>query len=144
MATHRLLNRPEAQRFADLGGISRDLGNVIQFCDLMIAAYDTAPPQYELIDALSTASVVRYCRCFESGVRAKLARESINSLAPAFTQLHDYLFLLRQKHLVHPVNEFEANHVAVVVQKTPLPAIPLRSRSWGVAWLAWIGRQRCT
>ena len=115
MAIRRLLDIPEAQTFGDLAGIIRDLGTVIQFCDLLVSAYDASPPQYELVDALSTAAVIRYCRCFGSGVRAKLAAESIEALAPFYSQLHSYFFELRQKHLAHSVNEFEANHVAVVL-----------------------------
>src|SRR5690349_13248049 len=99
MLTHRILNLPEAERFGDLAGIIRDLGTVIQFCDLLVSAFDASPPQYELADALSTAAVIRYCRCFGTGVRASLAGESIKAVAPNLVHIHDYLFELRQKHL---------------------------------------------
>jgi hypothetical protein len=119
MVTHRILDMPEAQRFGDLAGIIHDLGNVVQFCDLLVSAFDASPPQYELADALSTAAVIRYCRCFESGVRARLAGESIKAIAPHLVHIHGYLFDLRQKHLAHSVNEFEANHVAIVLPDDP-------------------------
>ena len=61
--------------------------------------------QIHLIDPLSAASVVRYCRCFEVGVRAKLARESVAAIDPLFVDCHGYLFALRQKHLSHSVNK---------------------------------------
>ena len=111
--THRALNSAEAERLGDLFGIIRDLDSVVEFCTRLVAAYGRSPLDFHLLDALSTACVIRYCRCFEMGVRAKLARECVVTLAPRFADFHDYLFALRQKHLAHPVNDFEMNQAAV-------------------------------
>lgn len=118
-SSQRRLDLPESQLFSDLFGIKRDLELVVEFCQRLSDAYDAAPVDHHLIDALSTASVVRYCRCFEGGVRAKLARESITAIDPRFVEFHNYLFALRQKHLVHSVNEFEENCVTVTISEPP-------------------------
>jgi hypothetical protein len=120
--SERKLNLPESQLFSDLFGVMRDLESVVEFCQRLCAAYDADPRDLYLIDALSTATVVRYCRCFETGVRAKLARECIAAIDPRFVDFHDYLFALRQKHLVHSVNEFEYNCVTVAVTEPPTSA----------------------
>ena len=120
-SSERRLDLPDGQLFSDLFGIKRDLELVVEFCQRLSDAYDAVPTDYPLIDALSTSSVVRYCRCFEGGVRAKLARESIKAIDPRFAEFHDYLFALRQKHLSHSVNEFEANYVTVAVSEPPAP-----------------------
>ena len=120
-SSRRSLKSPETQLIGDLFGLKRDLESVVAFCQRLLAAFDATPVDRDLLDALSTACVVRYCRCFEGGVRAKLARDNVQNFAPRFLVLHDYFFTLRQKHLVHAVNEFEANEVAVVVSKAPSP-----------------------
>lgn len=120
-SSQRRLDLADGQLFSDLFGIKRDLESVMEFCQRLSNAYDAVPTDYYLIDALSTASVVRYCRCFEGGVRAKLARESISAIDPRFVEFHGYLFALRQKHLAHSVNEFEENCVTVAVSEPPAP-----------------------
>lgn len=117
----RHLDLPEAQLLSDLYGIIKDLDSVSEFCQRLVDACDVDAPDLHVLDALSTACVVRYCRCFEGGVRAKLDRDSVKSVDPRFVDLHDYLFSLRQKHLTHSVNEFEANHVVVSVAELPSP-----------------------
>jgi hypothetical protein len=118
-SSQRRMDLSDGQLFSDLFGIKRDLELVMEFCRRLSDAYDAVPTDYHLIDALSTASVVRYCRCFEVGVRAKIARESITAIDPRFVEFHDYLFALRQKHLSHSVNEFEENCVTVAVSEPP-------------------------
>lgn len=117
----RRLDLPEAQLLSDLYGIIRDLKSVSEFCQRLVDAFTSAHQDLHLIDALSTASVVRYCRCFEVGVRAKLSRDSVRAVDARFTEFHDYLFSLRQKHLSHSVNEFEENCVAASVVEPPSP-----------------------
>lgn len=120
----RRLDLPEAQLLSDLYGIIKDLDSVSEFCQRLVDAWDAEPPDFDLLDALSTACVVRYCRCFEGGVRCKLDPDSVKAVDPRFAEFHDYLFSLRQKHLSHSVNEFEENCVAVSVAEPPsLPEV---------------------
>jgi len=117
----RRLDLPEAQLLSDLYGIIKDLDSVSEFCQRLVEAWGAEPPDFHLLDAISTACVVRYCRCFEGGVRFKLHPDSVKAVDPRFTEFHDYLFSLRQKHLSHSVNEFEENCVAVSVAEPPSP-----------------------
>jgi hypothetical protein len=117
----RKLALPEAELLADLFGISHDLQSTQDFCERLRVAWDSRPIDPNLIDALSTASIVRYCRCFEGGLRAKLDRDSAGAIDARFTEFHDYVFSLRQKHISHSVNEFEENHVTVAVVEPPAP-----------------------
>lgn len=118
---HRLLNIPEADLLADLYGIDHDLASVEEFCRLLSEAWAERPLNLQLLDALSTAAVVRYARCFEGGVRKRLDQGSVAAVDPAFARIHDYFFYLRQKHLSHSVNEFEENCVTVAVVEPPDP-----------------------
>jgi hypothetical protein len=118
---HRQLDLPETQLLSDLYGVIKDLASVSEFCQRLVDAFDVDSPDLHLLDALATACVVRYCRCFEGGVRTKLDPDSVRAVDPRFAEFHDYLFALRQKHLSHSVNEFEANCVAVSVAEPPSP-----------------------
>lgn len=118
---HRLLNIPEADLLADLYGIDHDLAAVEEFCLLLAKAWTADQLSLHLVDALSTAAVIRYCRCFEGGVRLRLARETVAAIDPRYSKLHDYFFALRQKHFAHSVNEFEENCVTVAVVEAPAP-----------------------
>jgi len=118
---NRILRVPEAQLLSDLYGIEIDLGNAIEFCDLLLNAWGSTPPTIQLIDPLSTAAVVRYARCFEGGVRTRLTEEDIRAIDPSWVDFHQKMFFLRQKHLAHSVNEFEENRVTVSVVEPPGP-----------------------
>lgn len=120
-SSNRTLDSLESGSLGDLFGIKRDLESVVQFAERLVRAFELDPVDTDLLDALSTACVVRYCRCFDVGVRAKLARASVGAIDPRFIAFHDYIFALRQKHLSHSVNEFEANVVAVTLAEPPAP-----------------------
>ena len=91
-------------RLEQLEGACSDLSDAANFLDRMKLADD-----YITLDALATAAVVRYARCFKSGVRNSLHSligwpENMSS-----RELHDRVLAIRDRHVSHAVNEFETN-----------------------------------
>jgi hypothetical protein len=107
---------PEAKLLASLEGIRIDLEAVIDLCDLMskVKRDDYSPTMWE---ALSAATVVRYARCFATGVRMRLTDQMFDGANPDLNDLHSYLIAVRSKHVAHSVNEFEENRVTVSIRE---------------------------
>lgn len=64
MATHTFVEfeLPEAATFAAMSGVRADPASAMGFCDYLEQAYAAGRPPMEVVDALSTAIVVRYFR----------------------------------------------------------------------------------
>ncbi len=98
---------PEAADLADLTSMRSDLDSALDFGKRLREIYETGL-EFLLIDQLSTAALIRYCRTFAGGVRNKrLARDMLASLSVEQRQKHDRLDLIRDKHIAHSVNAFE-------------------------------------
>lgn len=67
----------EAWRLADLHGIEQDLLGVVSYCKYMQEQFDASKYDYVLWEAMGIAAVIRYARCFASGVRDRLGSEMI-------------------------------------------------------------------
>ena len=105
----------EAARLASLGGVERDLRGALATCDLLLAQSPPKLTNLPLWEALSCAVVVRYSRCFVTGVRESLDPIALTALRADFAELHDYLIMLRNKHIAHSVNAFEENDVVLQI-----------------------------
>lgn len=106
---------PEAKRMASLISIEQDLSGVVEYCDLMdkkLAIKDWNSIEWE---AFSAAAVVRYARCFTSGVREPLNEQLLDAADDDLRQAHNYFIALRSKHVAHSVNPFEENDVTVQI-----------------------------
>ncbi len=101
----------EAERLADLYGIVIDLETVSQLCNKAIAFEQSRNRDSVVVEGLVTAALVRYSRCFTSGVRFRLRREEIKILGENFLAAHDYFKALRDKFVAHSVNPFEETFV---------------------------------
>ena len=66
-------------------------------------------PDWNLVDPLSTAVLVRYSRLFVTGVRARLGEEALQTLSGPQREKHIRLRAFRDKHIAHSVNAFEDN-----------------------------------
>jgi len=55
---------PEAAELADLTGISNDFESVKEFANQLKEMLERTPPDYSLIDPMTTAISVRYSRPF--------------------------------------------------------------------------------
>jgi hypothetical protein len=70
---------------------------------------------FPLYEALSGAAVVRYGRCFKSGVRDRLPELALDAAPEVLKDTHEFVLDLRDKHVAHSVNPFEENDVTVQI-----------------------------
>ena len=113
------LELEEAKSLADLTGVSSDLEFVAEVCDRLAALLQVPQSDGVIAEALSTAAVVRYARCFNGGARDPLPRDIPSRLGEDRLLLHDRVFAMRQKHYAHSVNAFEDNQVVAWVSDNP-------------------------
>ena len=115
MATYTFvdLNIPEAELLADLCGIDHDLETTNFFAEELKKQWSLASPNIDLLDALSTAIVVRYTRSFVTGVRTKLDDGLLSRLSEQRQSAHEHLRARRDKHVAHSVNSFEENQPVI-------------------------------
>lgn len=106
---------PEAARLASLAGIENDLRGVQEYCDLLLTKGDERPFASTEWEAISSAGVVRYARCFCSGVRHSLSRTLFDDVDSEFYEAHELFIDMRNKHVAHSVNEFEENDAVVQI-----------------------------
>jgi hypothetical protein len=113
------LNLEIAKRYADLGGAAYDIETTIEICRR--AEEYAAPDHYDglLAEALTIAAVVRYARCFASGVRLRIPEDIVAQLSPEQQKRHARIIELRNKHITHSVNPFEENTVVASVSDRP-------------------------
>jgi hypothetical protein len=81
------------------------------------------------IEAYSIAAVIRYCRCFTSGSRAKLRIEDLVSATTAEIELHTYMRGVRDWHIAHPVNQQEVHAVHLIVAPSKSGELEVRGAS---------------
>jgi hypothetical protein len=112
MATHKFvpLEISETDDFADLTGISVDLLGAKEWALMLKKIRLSEHPNWDIVEPLSTAILVRYSRSFVSGVRKSLNEEALlSALSEEQRQKHAYLRAYRDKHIAHSVNSFEEN-----------------------------------
>ena len=68
-------------------------------------------------NALREAAVIRYGRCFASGVRESLSHALLQSAPTDLQSAHLHFIDLRNKHVAHSVNEFEETDVVILMEK---------------------------
>jgi hypothetical protein len=96
-----------ARHLSDLTSISNDLHRTAAW---LVHLRDAKPDEI-LADALFTASLISYRRCFISGVRNGLGRHHILAIGNNAEKLHDYLIDQASKLIAHSVNPFEVELV---------------------------------
>jgi len=74
---------------------------------------------FVLVDALATASVVRYARAFATGIRQKIRLADIPGLTPEQHNLHAEVLAIRSRYSAHAVNMQETNSIYVGHVATP-------------------------
>jgi hypothetical protein len=104
---------PETHRLADMGGVLQDLSWVVEVCDRLLARIDDLRGNTVELEALESAAIVRYARCFNTGVRTafRLDRSWIDRLPAELQAAHDVAYARREKHIAHSVNDWELNEV---------------------------------
>ena len=88
------------------------------FLERLSELTNCSDPDPVLIEALSTAALVRYCRNFTSGIREKLKIEILLTATPEEVVLHERLRKIRDKHVAHPVNQQEVDALYLIVDES--------------------------
>jgi len=114
------LDSPAAALVAEMHGVVFDLQAAAFTCHLFLD--EKAPLAPALFEPVATAAVIRYARCFSSGVRPKMPAEIIGTLDESQRALHQYILDLRNKFLAHSVNPYERNYATAMVPEEPSPA----------------------
>lgn len=96
-----------ASEFEDLHGVSRDLEMARKLCLIAKDLGNDDANQGIAVDGLLSAALIRYMRCFSSGVRKSLKSEDVEKLGAEVVEAHDFLKGFRDKHLAHSVNHYE-------------------------------------
>ena len=111
MAIHAFVEfeMPEAEVFSDLTGIRYDLESARSLARKFQSVMEGKKPDYELVDALTTAILVRYSRPFSEGVRRRMTEDALDSLSEDQRRKHERFRDFRDKHIAHSVNAFEEN-----------------------------------
>jgi hypothetical protein len=112
------LDSIEARELADLSSVIQDLKFVNSCCERLWSEMQKEAAEQDdvLVQALWSAALVAYWRCFGSGKRAPLRRSDINivPLQGEVMEWHDHLCDLRSKHIAHSVNPYEQMTVGVI------------------------------
>ena len=122
---------PEAEALADLFGIEYDLDESAMLCGKAIDLCQESPVDYQLVEAVVTAALVRYFRCLASGVRLGIQADDLLGLSEEEMGSHRYLKDLRDKYVVHSVNPFEFSYVTVTATERDGEILPITSISSG-------------
>lgn len=118
MHTYRKWTPPASTSIPDVHGWLDDISCSREFAERLIHEGEKESPDTLVLDALSTAAIVRYCRCFTTGVRERLRIEQLPSATDAETELHNRLCGMRDRHICHAVNEQEAHGLYVIVDES--------------------------
>ncbi len=110
---------PAETRLADIHGWLSDMQAATDFAATLRIAADDEHSDPVVVDALSTAALVRYSRCFTSGSRERLRIEQLVTATPNEIDLHDWLRGVRDWHIAHPVNLQEVHALYLIVDSSP-------------------------
>lgn len=101
------LTLPEAQLLADLASASYDLERAREFAGRLGAALAIGSRDSSLVEPLTIAALVQYCRPFTSGKRMGVRDRLLSVLDAGQRDKHDWFRNVRDKHIAHSVNTFE-------------------------------------
>lgn len=105
----------EAKALSELYGIKHDLELAHSLAGSVIRDLGERSPDFIMMEGLVSAAIVRYGRCFKSGVRAKFRKEWLDSLTEEMRGMHDYFISLRDKYIAHSVNPYEDSYVTATI-----------------------------
>ena len=123
---------PVTHRITDIHGWLEDMHAAKAFALKLQALCESDESDPEIIDALSTAALIRYSRCFTSGSRERLRIEQLGAATPSDVDAHNRLRGTRDWHLAHPVNLQEVHALYLIVDPTP----EATSRALGISSLS--------
>jgi hypothetical protein len=130
------LDVPSAHILADQASIIQDLQFVIECCKRLLT--ELAKPEADrdavVPQALWSAALISYARCFGKGKRFGLATEDVRTLPlqGEVMKYHKWVIGERNKLTVHPANPFEAAKVGAALS----PSGQTERRVEGIAILS--------
>src|SRR5687768_11192681 len=100
----RLLASKIAKRYADLWLVKYDLEQVHDCCQFLL----NQPQDLHLMlaKAVTDSALIRYRRCFNSGVRVKLS-DLVETLSTSERELHQLVLDQANNHVAHSANDYE-------------------------------------
>jgi hypothetical protein len=119
MHSYRRWTPPVASRIPDVTGWLQDMHSAQELAERLIREAGAEPPDPVLLDALSTATLVRYSRCFTTGIRERLSIANLPSTTETEVELHERLRGIRDWHIAHPVNQQEVHALYVILDEAP-------------------------
>jgi len=114
------IDLPGSRELAELNGIIEDLKWVEDACAKIVDLWKDPERDTLLLEGMSAAALVRYFRCFSSGVRPRLPSEIVEDIPDEWRKTHQYYKNVRDKHVAHSVNLFEENAVTTMVPEIDL------------------------
>ena len=132
---------PEADVLADLYGIEYDLSTASFLCAKALELSNLEQRDYLHVEALVSAAIIRYGRCFSTGARLGLTRKDIDGLDSAALEVHDYFKALRDKFVAHSVNPYENSYVTASVSERDGVRFPIESLNPGYHRLVLSGNE---
>ncbi|MCM2417667.1 hypothetical protein [Streptomyces sp. RKAG293] len=114
------LDLPSAQNLGSMLAILQDLRFVEGCCSRLLTLMNGPEDERDavLTDALWSAAVIAYARCFKDGKREhRLQNADITSLPleGEVLEFHKLILMLRDKHIAHSVNPFEQVGVGAIL-----------------------------
>ena len=116
---YRKWNPPVKTQLPDIHGWLQDIHSAHDFASRLAHELSLENPDPVLLDALSTSALVRYSRCFTTGIRARLSIDELTAASHTDIELHERLRGTRDWHIAHPVNEQEVHALYVILDGSP-------------------------
>ena len=109
------ITESSAQEFAELRSASADLRIVSENCSY--AAQFEAESRSAISDALIDSAIIRYRRCFTTGIRQPIPKNIVETHFAEFLRIHDYFRRLADMHIAHSVSDMETFKTVVAVDQ---------------------------
>lgn len=113
------LDMPAAQLLADQAGIIQDLQFVMDCCKRLLTELSVAEEERDAVvpQALWSAALVAYVRCFGRGKRFGLTTEDVRDLPlqGAVMKFHKWVLAERNRLTAHPANPLESARVGAAL-----------------------------
>lgn len=125
MTTEIIIDIEDSKLLSSLHSMVVDLNNILITCEKALEMTDSHEDQI-LIDAIGTASVIKYMRCFHSGKRSSLSVKDLSSFTEEELEVHQYIKALRDKHVAHSVSEYEQHQIKANLEYDGKKRLPFR------------------
>lgn len=122
---YRRWTPPVPTEVEDLHGWLVDLHSAEEMFERQATLLDDERSDPLLVDALSTSALIRYGRCFTSGIRKRLDLDLLPNATASELDLHERMRGVRDWHVAHAINRQEVHGLYVIVNPDPngLPTV---------------------